>query len=80
MSKKPHKSKDYWVEIPPVAPLLRPNEVLELTGLSRTTLYSLIAAGNFPPFMIIGQRASAMPKVWLDAYVQHQAALINNDK
>jgi prophage regulatory protein len=36
--------------------LMRLNEVLELTGLSRATLYRKIAAGTFPPQHKLAER------------------------
>ena len=67
------KPKESWRNIPAAAPLLRPSEVSRQTGLSRSTLYELIIAKEFPPFIKIGSRASAMPKVWLDAFIESRA-------
>lgn len=58
-----------WRKIPPSIPLLRPKQVLQVTGLSRSTMYELIARGEFPNFIKLGPRASAMPQAWLDAYL-----------
>ena len=62
-----------WAGVPPSGRLLRPSEVCELTGLCKAQVYNLINEGIFPPFIKIGKRASAMPKVWLDAYIAFQA-------
>ena len=51
--------------------ILRRNDLLELLGLSRSTLYNMIRAGRFPAPMRIGQRAvgwrEATVKDWLAA-------------
>ena len=59
-----------WEGIPPSYPMLRPTQVLAATGLARTTMYDLIARGQFPPFLRIAPRTSAMPEAWLQAYLQ----------
>ena len=46
--------------------LLRIYEVLRRTGLSRSALYRLIAAGQFPPPIRLTERTSA----WTDQMVQ----------
>lgn len=49
--------------------LLRLNQILDLTGLSRATLYRKIAAGTFPPPYRISERCSGWRtgevEVWL---------------
>lgn len=65
-----------WDGVPPLGQLLRPAEVCELTGLCKAQVYNLIKEGIFPPFIKIGKRASAMPKVWLDAYIEFQASKV----
>ena len=62
-----------WKSIPPHPPLLRPSDVVKATGLSKSVLYENIAKGVFPPFIKIGPRASAMPKAWLDAFLEASA-------
>lgn len=51
-------------EIPsnPVYTLLRLPQVKAQTGLSRTAIYRLIAAGDFPAPVKLGERASAWPE------------------
>jgi len=66
--------KKSWEGIPPSGQLLRPADVCKLTGLSKAQIYNLINEGLFPPFIKIGKRASAMPKVWLDAHISFQAS------
>ncbi|PHR92603.1 MAG: hypothetical protein COA69_07135 [Robiginitomaculum sp.] len=62
-----------WYGMAATLPTLRPKDVIEQTGLSRSTMYEMIASGDFPPFIKIGKRASAMPKAWLLAYLDQQA-------
>ncbi|WP_068316369.1 helix-turn-helix transcriptional regulator [Aliiruegeria sabulilitoris] len=49
--------------------MLRPAEVVERTGLSRSQIYQMIKDGVFPPFIKLSERASAMPEAWLDAFI-----------
>lgn len=46
--------------------LLRLEQVLGLTGLSKATLYQMVAAGEFPRPVRIGRRAVA----WRESAVQ----------
>lgn len=39
--------------------LLRLREVLELVGISRSKLYAMVAAGEFPGPVLVGRRAVA---------------------
>ena len=50
--------------------LLRLPRVRELTGLSRSSIYRLAQAGDFPRPIKLGQRASA----WSAEQVQHWIA------
>jgi prophage regulatory protein len=43
--------------MPKVRRFLRLQEVIETTGLSRTTIYRKIAEGGFPPPIKLGERA-----------------------
>ena len=63
----------FWKDTPPRGKLLRPQEVIERTGLSRSQIYQMIADERFPPFVKLSTRASAMPEVWLDLFVEIQA-------
>jgi len=49
--------------------LMRLNEVLDLTGLSRATLYRKIAAGTFPPQHKLAERCcgwrAGEVEIWL---------------
>ena len=46
--------------------LLRLKAVIEITGLSRSTIYKYMANGAFPKSILIGERASA----WLESDIQ----------
>ena len=59
-----------WKNCPPSGRLLRPEEVFERTGLSRSQVYAMIADRKFPPFLKVSSRASALPEAWLDCFVQ----------
>ena len=52
--------------IPPRYRLLRLPEVLRITGLARSTLFAMVARGEFPPPVHIGPRAVAWreDEVW----------------
>ena len=56
--------------------LLRLPEVIHRVGLSRTTIYSLIATGEFPRPIVIGTRAVAWSQQELEAWItsKRQAA------
>ncbi|KZY36501.1 hypothetical protein A3731_09355 [Roseovarius sp. HI0049] len=74
-----HHTSKPWVDCPPSGRLLRPQEVFERTGLSRSQVYAMIADGNFPPFLKVSTRAAAMPEAWLECFVNDraQAALMD---
>jgi len=62
-----------WKDCSPEGRLLRPQEVCERTGLSRSQVYAMIAEGAFPPFLKVSHRAAAMPEAWLQSYVENRA-------
>ncbi|WP_170438378.1 helix-turn-helix transcriptional regulator [Ruegeria arenilitoris] len=59
-----------WQNVQPTGRLLRPAEVVEKIGLSRSQIYQMISEGRFPPFIKLSDRASAMPESWLSAFVE----------
>lgn len=67
--------KLFWKDTPPRGKLLRPQDVVERTGLSRSQIYQMIAEERFPPFVKLSTRASALPEAWLDRFVELQAEL-----
>lgn len=65
--------RNTWDNVPAKGQLLRPKEVAKRTGLSRSQIYSMIADGKFPPFLKLSSRTSALPEVWLDAFIASRA-------
>lgn len=59
-----------WDRVDPTGPQYRVSEVQRLLGISRGSVYNLIKKGQLPPLIKIGERASAMPKAWLDACIR----------
>lgn len=55
--------------------LVRMPGIMKITGLGRSTLYKMIKAGEMPPLIKIGRRASAMsfPDLmrWIDSRRNH---------
>ena len=64
-----------WKDVSPVGPLLRPQQVVERTGLSRSQIYQMISEERFPPFVKLSTRASALPEAWLNHFIRTQAEL-----
>ena len=64
-----------WLGCRPTGRLLRPAEVFERTGLSRSQTYAMIARGEFPPFLKLSPRTSAMPQAWLDCFIEYRAEM-----
>ena len=62
----------------PVDRFLRLNTVLDLTGLSRATLYRKIAAGTFPPQHKLAERCCGWREsevnIWLRNPISFNAA------
>ncbi len=50
--------------------LMRAPEVLMLTGMSRTTLYRRVSAGDFPVAVKLGPRAVAWRASEIDAWME----------
>ncbi|MCK0122548.1 AlpA family phage regulatory protein [Loktanella sp. F6476L] len=65
-------TKLFWEDLPALGKLLRPQDVVERTGLSRSQIYQMIAEKRFPPFVKLSTRASALPESWLDKFVELQ--------
>lgn len=68
-----------WKDCSPGGRLLRPEEVFERTGLSRSQVYAMIADGAFPPFLKLSTRAAALPETWLECFIQSRAQAILKD-
>ncbi len=59
-----------WLRCEPTGRLLRPADVVDRTGLSRSQIYQMISEERFPPFIKLSTRASAMPEAWLNAFIE----------
>jgi excisionase family DNA binding protein len=59
-----------WAEIPATGPFLRVRSAAEYLGLSVSHYYSLAKRGDLPGVVKIGERASGVPRPWLDAVVK----------
>lgn len=64
-----------WLTCAPTGGLLRPVEVAERVGLSKSQIYVMIREGKFPPFIKIGKRCSRMPEAWLAAFINMRVRL-----
>ncbi len=68
---KPRTEEDRpWITCRPTGRLLKPAEVAERVGLSKTQLYVMIREDRFPPFIKIGKRCSRLPEAWLDTFIK----------
>lgn len=52
--------------------IIRLPEVIEITGLSRSSIYSYISQGNFPASVQIGSRAVGWLETEVNEWVLHQ--------
>lgn len=52
--------------------MLRPSEVMERTGLSRTTLWRRVRAGTFPPPVELGANAIGWRSSAIDAWLANR--------
>lgn len=75
MKSEPAARTRPWETLKPQGQMLRPQQVIERTGLSRTQIYQMIAEQRFPPFIKLSTRASAMPENWLAAFIEQRAEL-----
>ena len=73
MSDNTHSTDHPWKSVEPTGRLLRPADVVDRTGLSRSQIYQMISEERFPPFIKLSTRASAMPEAWLNAFIQMRA-------
>jgi prophage regulatory protein len=60
--------------------LMRIPEVLEVTGLSRATVYKLVAQGDFPKKVKISTRAVGFRASDIQAFVENCSANGGGDK
>src|SRR5690606_8141704 len=57
----------------PIPAFIRLRDVLQITGLSRPTIYRRIAARRFPPSVPLGGRACGWPSAALQAWIADPA-------
>ncbi|MFP9139235.1 helix-turn-helix transcriptional regulator [Devosia sp. XGJD_8] len=65
-----------WSDIDPAGAQYRVKDVQLLLRISRGKIYEMISSGELPPLIKIGERCSAMPKSWLDAYIRFRAEVV----
>lgn len=51
---------------------IRCNQVTQITGLSRSSIYAMMAEGTFPKQHRIGRRAVAWLKSDIDAWIEQR--------
>ena len=65
-----------WEAVPPTGPILRPATAAEYLGLSVSGYYKQAARGLVPMPIVIGRRASGVPRPWLDAVIASRAPAV----
>lgn len=65
---------------PTNARLIRIREVMQKTGLSKTTIYDLMAAGRFPRTVRLSARCVALVECEVDAWIASRIAERNNPR
>ena len=68
-----------WIGVTATGPVLRPAQAAAYYGVSLSTYYEMIKAGELPPFVKLGRRsrASGVPRAWLDAVIVSRASAGN---
>lgn len=74
MSSSPHATASPWDSVVATGPILRPADAAEYIGVSLPAYYAGAAKGRFPSPIKIGNRASGVPRPWLDAFIGASAA------
>ena len=62
-----------WASILPTGPILRTANAADYLGLSLATFYEQAAKGRLPKPLKVGDRASGVPRPWLDAVIAARA-------
>ena len=52
--------------------ILRRRQVMDLTGLSRSGIYSLIERGQFPKQIKLGEKAVGWPEPEVEAWIEER--------
>ena len=60
---------DHMPEVPQSIRFIRLPQVKDRTGLSRSSIYAMIALGQFPPAVHLGARAVAWVESEVDAWM-----------
>lgn len=60
--------------------LLRINQVLEITGLGRSTVYNYVAKKTFPEPIKLGQRSSAWIESEVNAWIESRIELSRGEQ
>lgn len=60
--------------------ILRLPAVVAATGLPRSSLYALIAQGDFPPGIKLAQRAVGWPAAEVDQWIEQRIAASRGSK
>lgn len=60
--------------------ILRLPNVMQLTGLARSTVYYKIAEGSFPPSIKIGKRASGWLQSEINDWIEAQVLLSRGEQ
>ena len=71
---KPREAKNMAQSPSTSKTLIRLPQVQEIVPYSRSTIYSLIAAGDFPAAVKLGPRASAWVKAEIEAWAESRIA------
>jgi prophage regulatory protein len=60
--------------------IMRLPQVKQRTGLSRSSIYSRVATGDFPAPIHLGPRARGWLETEVDAWISHRIAITRTDK
>ena len=63
-----------WLTTVVEGPLLPPAEAASYLGVSRASFYRFVEDGVLPRPILMGTRASGLPKSWLDSILAARAA------
>ena len=58
-----------WKGVVAAGPLLRPDEAAKYVGFSTPHYYRMVARGLLPKPIKVGERATGVPRPWLDAVI-----------
>ena len=61
-------------QIPPIDQFIRRRDVVRITGIPQSTLYSMMACGDFPPSYRLGKRTVAWKASEIAAWMRSRPA------